>query len=498
MVVFLFGILISVLLLLLSFAPFNFWFCAWFALIPFLYCLSLLKTYRSCFFFSWAMGFLFFISTVWWVGYVTILGNILLCFYLALYWGMIGCVYFHIRSWHVFNRIIFLSSFWIIIEICRSYLSSFAWMFLGHSQALNIWVIQIADIVGVSGISFLVVFVNVLLTEMVIYFFYTQRSLQEVLRRFKTILIVSMIMMVTILCYGYIQTQVLLKKDVVRVGVVQPNVLLEEAWSLPLRPEIISRHLRMSEALLKELPDVIIWPETALPHFYWEYPYLMQEIKDFIVMNHAPILLGAVTKEHDQYFNSALLFDLPLADEVARYDKRALVLFGEYIPFRQQFPFLEYFVPIDDFTAGGKQQLFMLKNKHFFSVLICFEDTLSSLAVEDVRKGAQFFVNITNDAWFKDSPGAQLHLHHALFRAVENRRSLVRATNTGMSCLVTPQGNIKDCIVDHQGKSAMISGQKTMEVPIETRKTFFTKFPQAFTFLCFLIIIFLYAKQKTL
>ena len=175
---------------------------------------------------------------------------------------------------------------------------------------------------------------------------------------------------------------------------------------------------------------------------------------------------------------------------IAGYDKIHLVPFGEYLPLRPILGWVTKIVPIDDFNPGKAYKVFSLapSNKKF-GVLICFEDTLGYLRRQFALAGADLFVNMTNDAWFKDTKAPFLHLQAAVFGCVENHRSLVRAANTGVSGLVDPWGRIITTVVDGQDKKTFIEGVAWGSLPIDHEKTFYTKFGDIFTYGCFLCIL---------
>ena len=210
-----------------------------------------------------------------------------------------------------------------------------------------------------------------------------------------------------------------------------------------------------------------------------------------------------MTREEGKYFNSALLIS-PQGKVVKTYSKRHLVLFGEYIPFRKQLPFLASIVPIDDFTPGADDALFTLPNGAKFSVLICFEDTLPGLARRDVLGGADFLVNMTNDAWFRDSGQPRMHLDNALFRSAENDRPLVRSTNTGESCLVRRDGTAGSCVEDATGRRVFVEGVTVARLGGVKGTTFYTKYGDIFTLGCVVVILisvvvpFVYSRRRSM
>jgi apolipoprotein N-acyltransferase len=184
---------------------------------------------------------------------------------------------------------------------------------------------------------------------------------------------------------------------------------------------------------------------------------------------------------------------------ICRYDKLHLVPFGEYIPLRETFSFLETIVPIGDFTQGENYIIFKYQKENQkedktikyksinFSVLICFEDIFPELAYRFVNRGADFLVNITNDAWFKDSSEPYQHLAASVFRAVENRVNLVRAANTGISCFINPLGKITSKVIDRKGKDIFVSGYISDVISKNALLSLYTKYRDIFVLLCFIL-----------
>jgi apolipoprotein N-acyltransferase len=201
-----------------------------------------------------------------------------------------------------------------------------------------------------------------------------------------------------------------------------------------------------------------------------------------------PLLLGAVTSRDGLYYNSAVLVSKE-AKLLKRYDKLHLVPFGEYIPLRKILGFLETVVPIGDFTAGGDYTIFTLPTR--FSVLICFEDLFPEISRGFVKRGADFLINITNDAWFQKTSSPYQHLAASVLRAVENRAFLVRSANTGISGFIAPSGKIISLVQDKMGRNIFINGYSTQEMlaPLEKNLSFYTRFGDMFILACFLFVL---------
>jgi len=179
----------------------------------------------------------------------------------------------------------------------------------------------------------------------------------------------------------------------------------------------------------------------------------------------------------------------------ARYDKLHLVPFGEYIPLKKTFPFLQSVAPIGDIERGEEYTIFQVPDKsrkqNFFGVLICFEDLFPELSRGFVKRGAQFLVNITNDAWYKKTSAPEQHFQASVFRAVENRLWLVRAANTGVSGFISGEGRIRYLVTGTEKEKIFTDGFKTENIPFgERMPSFYSRFGDIFIMACFLFVLY--------
>ncbi len=482
--------ILSASLLILSFPKFNLEFFAWFGFVPLFFVIEG-KSKAKAFLFSYFTGIIFWLGIVYWLVHVTLVGMILLLLYLSLYFGIFAYLisFFSIRY-----TLYAIPSIWVILEYLRSHLfSGFPWALLGYSQYLNLPMIQIADITGAWGVSFLVMMANVVIYTVL-------RRAYRVLRQKEIISICSyflpIFLILVSLIYGFYHlrnTQYSIR-NTLKVSVIQGNIPQQLKWDIGSRDFIIDKYLTLTKQALRDKPDLIIWPEAALPVVLEEEPQYYERIVNFIKDSRVPVLLGAVTTEENNYYNSALL----ISGEgrlLKKYNKLHLVPFGEYIPLRKIFRFLETVVPIGDFAPGKSYTLFSqytIHNTQYtmpFSVLICFEDLFPDLSREFVKKGAQFLVNITNDAWFKKTSAAYQHLQASVFRTVENRVSLLRSANTGVSGFIAPSGKIISLVQD-RGENIFIDGYKTQEIIVPERYlSFYTRYGDVFVAFCFLVVL---------
>lgn len=501
--------LISALLLILSFPNYNLEFLAWFGFLPLFFVLNN-KSPLKAFFLAYLTGIIFWTGTIYWLVHVTLAGLIILVLYLAIYFGIFGLSISYYTQHPKPYTPFCIASTWVLLEYLRSNLfTGFPWNLLGYSQYLNLPVIQIADITGVWGISFLVMLVNVCI--------YSVMGTPEgdtrlsdkagcyrlrILGELKKYVLPAFFLIVTLL-YGqyrlYInsfpdnlkpKTQ---NQNLLKVSVIQGNIPQEEKWDRLSADSIVGKYINLSSKAILDGPDLIIWPEAAFPYVLREesdYSVLTRLLKEF----NRPFLAGVVRMEYSRYYNSALLF----AEDgriLNKYDKIHLVPFGEYVPLRGILGFLETVVPIGDFAAGKEYTLFEARSKKSggvarAGVLICFEDVFPALSRRFVQKGADFLVNITNDAWFRKTAAPYQHLSASVFRAVENRVYLVRAANTGVSGFIAPSGRIISLVQDKDGNNIFINGIRT-DI-IETGKnalSLYCRIGDVFVLLCGVILV---------
>jgi len=474
-------VILSAVLLALPFNNGNLWVFAWFGFVPLFFVLEN-KSSAQAFMFSFLSGVIFWFFTIYWLANVTIIGFIVFILYLGLYFGLFGVL---IRRFYF--PLLFAPSLWVVLEYIRSFLlTGFPWALLGYSQYKNLPAIQIADITGVWGVSFLVIIVNV----------YIYRLIRN-RPRLQQAVIVPVIVLVSF-GYGFYKINLAhsrISLSQLRISVVQANIPQELKWDPKAKHYIMENYIRLTETVSKERPDLIIWPEAASPCYLGEEKWCFNEISDLSYRIHRPLLLGTVTVDRGSYYNSVLFIN-GLSQEYQLYHKIHLVPFGEYIPLRHIFTFLDTVVPIGDFSAGKEYIVFNIpdpasRTKDKFSVLICFEDVFPGLARNFVKNGAQFLVNITNDAWFGRTSSPYQHLSASVSRAVENRVSLVRSANTGVSAFISPEGRIEAIFSDDKGRNIFVEGALTRELKVfAAGKAFYTRFGDIFIFLLFIFLIY--------
>lgn len=484
--------LLSAFLLILSFPNFNFWLFAWIGFLPLFLAIQKTTSRFQAFLLAYFTGIVFWTGIIYWLVHVTLLGSIILILYLAVYFAVFGFFFKTYNLQPKTHNLLFIPSLWIVLEYIRGYLfTGFPWALLGYSQYLNLPIIQIADITGVWGVSFLIMMVNMAVYSILFRKPSPFREASHPVLKEKQKYLLPALLIIISLIYGYYKLyhlRVTAYGRPLKVSVIQGNIPQEAKWDSRYMESILEKYSSLTVSAAEENPDLIVWPEAASPGILGEDDWVFQEIFSLVRKIKIPLIVGAVVKEDEHYYGSALLINSSgsIAD---RYDKLHLVPFGEYIPFKKIFPFLEAIVPIGDIARGKDYTVFQVPAN--FSVLDCFEDTFPELAREFVKRGAKFLVNITNDAWYKKTSAPYQHLQASVFRALENRVYLVRAANTGISGFISPEGKIISLVKNKMGQELFISGFDANYIKFLLKNySFYTRFGDIFIATCFLFIFY--------
>lgn len=442
----------SAILLVFSFPPFDLYPLAWFAFLPLLWAIKD-TTPQVSFRQGFVTGSIFFLGILYWIVYAVvhygglslIEGLFLLCLlitYLALYFG-IFC--YAIKQLDLMGHPAFpwlASAFWVGLEYIRGhFLTGFPWELLGDSQYKWLSFIQMADIGGIYLLSFFVMLGNTCIFQCI----FPKRTKLAYLNLLFLFLLFGLG-----LFYGYNRLAFWEKKLAVtpqlKVAVIQGNIDQAHKWDPDYQETTIKTYEFLTRAACEKNPELIIWPETALPfYFQLESPY-REQILELARGIHKPLLVGSPAYEMAQteikYFNRAYLIN-KAGVITGYYDKIHLVPFGEYIPCRKLLSFLPLIKngPVD-FSPGKLTLPLTLRPGVSFGVLICFEGIFPKISRQLVRRQADLLVNITNDAWFGYTSAPYQHLSMLVLRAVENRRAIARAANTGFSAFIDPTGRI--------------------------------------------------------
>lgn len=500
--------IISAILLILAYPGFNLEFLAWIALIPLFFALEN-KNLKQRFITGYIFGIIFYSGILYWLANVTIPGTIVLIFLLSFAPAIFCSLYLKLippsagsrrissgetSYGKTYNLLLLFAvpAAWVITEYLTTHLfTGFPWAFLGYTQYLNLPIIQISDITGACGVSFVIVFVN--------YCIYKVFRSPE-----KKIYAVCGISAVILCCfYGFYRLNQNYITRPLKIAVIQGNIPQELKWDENYEKFILDKYELLTLEAVKDNPALIIWPETSVPGLL-EEEYIFDRIMNLVKSIDIDLLVGTVRRIDSKFYNSATLISKK-GEILDSYDKIHLVPLGEYIPFEKYAPWFRNIIdkPIGDFEFGREFKLLKIKTEqtstsdrsivkdiyfYKFGVLICFEDIFPNLAREFVKKGALFLVNMTNDAWFGKTSAPYQHLQSSVFRAVENRVPVVRSTNTGISCFINQKGEIKGS-VRRDGKEIFIDGLEQSEIYSIKRSTIYTRFADWFSYLCFAIFI---------
>jgi len=483
----------SAVLLVAAFPPWSQPWCAWIAFVPWVRLLDRTPP-RQAVGWSFLIGIAFFLGTMWWLVHVTVPGWLILCAYLALYFAAFGWFVVAVRGLRSTVRGLFVvPAAWVGLEYARSHLlTGLGWNLLAYSQAPWTPVIQVAELTGAWGVSFLMVLLNAALVELL-----PGTRAPGRRRRF----IIGAACVVAAFGYGTLRMPAIGNGSSMRIAIVQGNIPQEEKWDESARESIVAQYEALTRQAAQTKPDLIVWPETSVPGYLGIDEALTQQVIGIARSIGIPLLVGAPMGRVAmpgrapsgpllRQTNSAALIE---ADGTIRqrYDKLHLVPFGEFIPFERYVPWLRNVLPpIGEFVPGSDATVFRLGPEKTLGALICFEDVFPQLARTFVRRGAAVLVNMTNDAWFGPTAAAYQHAQASTLRAVELRVPVVRAANTGWSGCIDQAGRWRGSVRNPDGRELFVAGTHTCvaslagEASLTTSRTVYARWGDWFAWWC--------------
>jgi apolipoprotein N-acyltransferase len=385
---------------------------------------------------------------------------------------------------------------WVALEmVIARIFGGFPWNLLGDSQYRMVPLIQVASVTGVYGVSFLVVWTSLSLLSAALKMIRAPSTrsvwLAEV---FLPILIVAIL-------FAFGSSRMMhtpTSARTIKVAFIQPSIPQTLIWDESNDDARFQDLLRLSKEALTNKIDLLLWPEAAVPKKLRYDKETYEAVTGLAREHHVWMIIGADDMEVPpdaksdadiNYFNSSFLIN-PEGRIARGYRKRALVIFGEYIPLEHALPIFKWFTPVQgSFTRGERAIPFELDTLQAkTSVLICFEDTFPHLAREYVEPDTDFLVNLTNNGWFGEGAAQWQHAAAALFRAVENGRPLLRCSNNGLTCWVDECGRLHELFRDAHG-TIYGPGFMTAEIPLLANgkpqaTTFYTKHGDVFGWAC--------------
>jgi len=499
---------LSGLLLALAFPPVSFHFLIFVGLIPYFIVLEKRETLAEINRATYFMAFVFSLLTVYWVGgftvgkdYFLMLSGFVLLFFNPLLF-LIGSTlfYFALKAFSRKVAMLLFPFFWVCYEYCYSLTDfQFPWLTLGNSQSKFLHFIQIADVIGVYGLSLIIVFIN-------LFFFISYRHYLKK-RNYKIPFAIALLLIILPLVYGVIKVNSFKESEKkIRVGLVQPNLDPYEKWSGGNLNEITGMYLSLSREAVSKKAELIIWPETALPVYLLSDQYIenLDSIRNFVGSSKTSLLTGmpnfvsyfendkapadAKYSEAGKFYytnyNAILLFN-PDSTRIQTYGKMKLVPFGEHTPFADQLPFLgdliKWGVGLGGWNIGRDTTNFKLRITNYelgkiqpttsINAVVCYESIFPELIAAFAQRGSEMIAVVTNDSWYGNTSGPYQHKEISVLRAVENRRSVVRAANGGISCIINPLG-VTIAETKMYTKDVLVG-----DVSLNDEKTFYTLHP---------------------
>ena len=467
---------------------------------------------RHAFLLGWISGTISFLISLHWITTVTIPGWVALCLIIGLYHGLwalfAGLVLRPLgegndpaSAWlgSVRNLLVALlaAAAWVAVEWLRGTLfSGFGWNSLGVSLRNSIPLIQITSVTGTPGLTFLAALGGATLAI-------TAKRLSREIRtgrpRPHFDFFAAIFLVVLAFSHGVQKiTAPPVPSVKLKVAGLQGNIPVYDYWDKKCEGPIMERYVGMTRTALAGDPDLVIWPEAAVPRPLLLDEIIFGQVKELAAKTHADFLIGSVHYEQEPRgdYNSAIL----LTDHAAAaqlYHKVHLVPFGEYVPFRHTFPPLGWLVgnrvPYD-FDPGKGPSLLNLsqhgptRDKVKLGPLLCFEDTLGDQTRCAAAMGAQLLVTLTNDGWFEHSVATRQHLANSQMRSVENGIPLLRVADTGITCVVDRLGRVKEMLRSPNGNT-FIQGilQTEIAVPAHPSPTFYARHGDLFAHGCLAI-----------
>ena len=462
---------------------------------------------------TYLFAFVFNLITLYWVGSWTpnadkflMISGVALLFFNPIVFLIPSTLYYYTKK--MFNgriALYLLPFFWASYEYAYTVTEfRFPWLTLGNGLPYAKSFIQIADIIGVYGLTFLIIVVNVFL------YLGVKRYLNEKRLDYKYVFIAFLIFLIPLI-YGHLKIKNYEPSDrILKVGLIQPNFDPTNKWSGGSIEEQLQIYLELSEKTIRKGAKLVVWPETALPVYLLSpgNERIANKIKRFCDSNKVFIMTGIPDvvfypdssaappdakktrsgKSFYTSYNSIALFS-PREKDVQTYHKILLVPFGERVPLVDVIPFLgdliKWEVGLSGWNVGREQKDFQLQGislNNFIAEkdtvtaagIVCIESIYPDFVSAFVKSGAEFIAVVTNDSWYGDSSGPYQHKEISVLRAVENGRSVVRAANGGISCLINSLGfTVKETKMFERDAI-------TVKVPLRNETTFYTEHPLLF------------------
>ena len=472
--------------------PLKLGFLAYGALIPFF---LLLKDKHGFEAFRWSYltGFVVFALNLYWLWSVTRAGFLGALLALPLFFSLYGIV--HSKLLKSFGKwaYLFFPFLWTSIEYLQSLgETAFPWVYLGYSQTYFLPLIQHAEFTGVYGISFWVVCLNIQ-----IYFLWLNKNAQNKKYLFSGLIFLTFVVPAL---FGLFVLNNQSEGEQVKIALVQGNIDPYEKWDPLYLDRNFNIYIEKSKEMMSQNPDLVIWPETATGTWLRYERKYRDTIHHLVDSTGIPILTGSIDykfndKTDYDHFNSTFLFE-PFTSRIQDYQKIQLVPFSERVPYSHFMP-IEFFrdflsdleLGVGSFTRGKENNLLYFfpkteydtlsaarnpEKKYRFASPICYESVFPDIVRKFAKNGADFLAIVTNDAWFGKTSVPYQHTQIAAMRAIENRISIARCANTGISCFIDPFGRVS------QSTNLFVKDTRIGVIKKRVTTTFYTQYGNVF------------------
>lgn len=435
------------LLLILSYPKFDQGWLAWFALAPLSYYLLKTKTLKAAAAGGLACGFFFYAGILYWIyptmraggvePAVSALGLLLLSLLMSSEFLLVSVFGFYLKKAGLKAWPYVFAAGWFLLEYGKVYLSAkavwFPWFMLGYTQWAYTPLIQLASVTGVYGLSAAVCFTGALAGSL---FALDGPAWKKGVR-----FLPALTLFAAIWLFGARELRradAAVPRGTFTAALLQPSIDQYAKWDAAEAGNIM-RNMEGLAAAGKSA-DLAVWPENALPCWIDE-PACYAWLKTAAARPDGATLVGSVSKGDGRRV-AAFLLDKD-GRITATYNKRQLVPFGEYVPLRDLLgKYIKPVAALGEFLPGAPWQELMPFRGLKLGAAICYESIFPYLFTGDTRDGADLFVNITNDGWYLSTAAPYQHFAANVFRAVENRRTVLRAANNGISGVIDPWGRV--------------------------------------------------------
>ena len=476
--------IISAVLMGISQQPWGFGFLAWFSLVPFLFSIEKQTSFSSIIKHSFIWSFIYHLIFFFWISdnigldsqILRYLIMLLVVFVLTVNILLIYSIYYYFRKhFNIFNSLFLLPFIITSIEYIRSLgFYGSVWNSLSYTQIDYLLISQNIEYTGIYGLTFWLVFINVI----------TYRACNEL--NYKNIILLLCVFIFPWISGFLIKSTHIIDGSKIRVKLVQPNISLHEKRQ-SLRGSL-NKMIDLSINSSNESVDLIIWPESSISGAFLKggtyNSSLSSKMNNFLKNSKFSLVAGADLRIDNKRYNSAILFKSDSIENV--FHKQKLVPNVERTPdvFNAIGLNIGFQSNISNFDIGTELTMFSVDGINFAS-MICIESVFPDLTRKFVNNGAEFITYIVNDGWYPRNPQLDQHARRCIYRAIENRRYVVRGANTGITMVVDSYGNITDRLEFNK------EGVMESEVITSKKKTFYAKYGDLFSIfnLLFMVLI---------